>query len=152
MIPLLWSVFMIKPFWMVYEIKCALNENTWNIFGGASCALNTTRRKQERQHCDIRWRQRAPVGVIFSQTANHVWLRYDSAAVFLWPTFVLEGWQDFKKNWGCTVVWWLASQQKGFWFESRLGPFCVEFACSPRECVGSLQVLQLPPSVQKHAC
>ena len=34
---------------------------------------------------------------------------------------------------------------KGSWFNSRLGPFCVEFACSPR-------VLRLPPTVQKHAC
>lgn len=29
-----------------------------------------------------------------------------------------------------------------------LGPFCVEFACSPCVIVGSLQ---LPPTVQKHA-
>ncbi|KAF7645271.1 hypothetical protein LDENG_00207150 [Lucifuga dentata] len=28
---------------------------------------------------------------------------------------------------------------------SPTGPFCVEFACSPRVCVGSLQVLRLPP-------
>ena len=32
-----------------------------------------------------------------------------------------------------------------------LGPSCVEFACSPCVGVGSLQVLQLPPTVQKHA-
>jgi len=53
---------------------------------------------------------------------------------------------------GGVVVSTIASQQKGSWFESRMGPFCVEFACSPRVCVGSLQVLQLPPTVQKHAC
>ena len=26
----------------------------------------------------------------------------------------------------------VVSQQKGSWFESRLGSFCVEFLCSPR--------------------
>ncbi len=48
---------------------------------------------------------------------------------------------------------WLSSQhcclkQEGSGFESRfwvlipaaVGPFCVEFACSPRVCVGSLWV------------
>uniref|UniRef100_A0A3Q4MHR7 RING-type domain-containing protein n=1 Tax=Neolamprologus brichardi TaxID=32507 RepID=A0A3Q4MHR7_NEOBR len=30
------------------------------------------------------------------------------------------------------------------------GSFCVEFACSPRVCVGSLRVLRLPPTVQRH--
>ena len=30
------------------------------------------------------------------------------------------------------------------------GSFCVEFACSPRICVGSLWVLRLPPTTQKH--
>jgi len=34
----------------------------------------------------------------------------------------------------------------------RLGPLCVEFACSPRVCVRSLRVLRLPPTVHKHAC
>ena len=32
----------------------------------------------------------------------------------------------------CTVVWWLAAQREGSWFESRLGPFSVEFSCSKR--------------------
>ena len=36
-------------------------------------------------------------------------------------------------------------------FDPHLGPFCVESACSPRVCVGSLRVLRLPPTVQKHA-
>jgi len=31
-------------------------------------------------------------------------------------------------------------RQEGFSFKSRLGPFCVEFACSPK---------LLPPTVQK---
>ena len=31
------------------------------------------------------------------------------------------------------------------------GPLCVEFACSPRVCVGSLRVLRLSPTVQRHA-
>uniref|UniRef100_A0A3B4GB83 Leucine rich adaptor protein 1 n=1 Tax=Pundamilia nyererei TaxID=303518 RepID=A0A3B4GB83_9CICH len=33
----------------------------------------------------------------------------------------------------------------------RPGSFCVEFACSPCVCVGSLRVLRLPPTVQRHA-
>ena len=53
---------------------------------------------------------------------------------------------------GCTVVSTIASQEEGSMFDPHLGPFCVEFACSPRVCVGSLQVLRLPPTVQKHAC
>lgn len=32
-----------------------------------------------------------------------------------------------------------------------LGPFCVEFACSPCACVGSLWVLWIPPTVQRPA-
>ena len=38
------------------------------------------------------------------------------------------------------VVSTVASQQEGSWFKSRLEPFCVEFACSPRVWVGSLRV------------
>ena len=52
---------------------------------------------------------------------------------------------------GGVVVSTVASQREGSRFSSRLGPFCVEFACSPRVCVGSLRVLRLPPTVQKHA-
>jgi len=54
---------------------------------------------------------------------------------------------------GCTVVWWSAPSphSKGSRFDPHLGPFCVESACSPRVCVGSLRVLRLPPTVQKHA-
>ena len=57
---------------------------------------------------------------------------------------------------GGTVVWWLAlsphskkalGSNPGWGLES----FCVEFACSPRVCVGSLRVLRLPPTVQRHA-
>ena len=40
----------------------------------------------------------------------------------------------------------VASQQECSWFEPQLGPFCVEFACSPCACVSFLQVLQLPPT------
>ena len=52
------------------------------------------------------------------------------------------------------VVSTVASQQEGFRFNSQLelGPFCVEFACYPCVCVGSLRVLQLLPTIQKHAC
>ena len=49
----------------------------------------------------------------------------------------------------------VASQQEGRRFKTSLvlglGPFCVEFACSPRVCVGFHRVLRLPPTVQKHA-
>lgn len=31
------------------------------------------------------------------------------------------------------------------------GPFCVELACHPCVCVGSIQALRLPPTPQKHA-
>lgn len=46
-----------------------------------------------------------------------------------------------------------ASHQEGPEFDSTtcLGPFGVEFTCSPRVCVGTLWVLQLPPTVQRHA-
>ncbi len=54
------------------------------------------------------------------------------------------------------VVSLVASQQEGAGIESRsthltsagVGPFCVEPACSLHVCVGSLQVLRLPPTVQ----
>jgi len=49
---------------------------------------------------------------------------------------------------GDVVVSTVASQQEGSWFESQLGPFYVEFACSPRVCMGSLHVLWLPPTTQ----
>ena len=32
----------------------------------------------------------------------------------------------------------VTSQQEGSWFESKLGRFCVEFACCTRVCVGLL--------------
>jgi len=47
------------------------------------------------------------------------------------------------------VVSTVTSQREGSRFDPHLGPFCVESACSPRVCVGSLQVLRLPP-VQKN--
>ena len=53
---------------------------------------------------------------------------------------------------GGVVVSTIASQRVGSRFDPHLGPFCVKFACSPRVCVGSLRVLWLPPTVQKHAC
>ena len=53
---------------------------------------------------------------------------------------------------GGAVVSTVASQQEGCGFVPRLArPFCVEFACSPRVCVGSLRVLRLPPADQRHA-
>jgi len=42
------------------------------------------------------------------------------------------------------VVSTISSQQESSWFEFQLGPFCVEFACFLRVCVGSLWVLRLP--------
>ncbi|MED6281437.1 hypothetical protein CHARACLAT_021607 [Characodon lateralis] len=32
------------------------------------------------------------------------------------------------------------------------GSFCMEFACSPRACMGSHRVLWLPPTVRKRDC
>ena len=54
---------------------------------------------------------------------------------------------------GCTVVWWSAPSphSRGFLVLNPAGSVCVESACSPRVCVGSLRVLRLPPTVQKHA-
>jgi len=52
---------------------------------------------------------------------------------------------------GVEVVVTVASQREGSRFNSRLGPFRVESACSPRVCVASLRVLRLPPTVQTHA-
>ena len=43
----------------------------------------------------------------------------------------------------------VASQQEGPGFDSGFSAFLVEFACSPCFCVGSLQVLRFPPTVQK---
>ena len=53
---------------------------------------------------------------------------------------------------GGVVVSTVTSQQDGSWFQSPLGPFYVEFVCFPRVHVGSLRVLLLPPTAQKHAC
>ena len=44
------------------------------------------------------------------------------------------------------VVSAVASQEGSQW----RGSFCVEFPCSPCACVGFLQVLRLPPTVQRH--
>lgn len=52
---------------------------------------------------------------------------------------------------GGVVVSAVTSQQEGPGFESIIWPFCVEFECSLCVCVGSLQVLQLPPKAQRHA-
>ena len=43
----------------------------------------------------------------------------------------------------------LCVHSRGFLVWIQAGSFCVECACSPRACVGSLRV---PPSAQKHAC
>ena len=50
---------------------------------------------------------------------------------------------DFRLH-GGVVVSTVTSQQEGSRFNSQLGHFCVEFACSPRVCVGSLWVLHHP--------
>ncbi|MED6248679.1 hypothetical protein ATANTOWER_003484 [Ataeniobius toweri] len=48
----------------------------------------------------------------------------------------------------CSTV---ALQQEGPEFKSQpIGSFCREFACIPHACVGSLRVLQIPSTVQKH--
>ena len=62
----------------------------------------------------------------------------------------ISGWDEGLH--GGVVVSTVASQREGSRFNPHLGPFCVEFACSPRVCVGSLRVLRLPPTVQNHAC
>lgn len=49
----------------------------------------------------------------------------------------------------CKNVHWLAEWGAFVAQKNVLGS--VEFMCSPRSCVGSLQVLLLPPTVQKHA-
>jgi len=52
------------------------------------------------------------------------------------------------------TAWWSSTadlQQERFQFESQLGPFCVEFACSPSTCVGSLGALRLPLTVEKQS-
>ena len=56
---------------------------------------------------------------------------------------------------GCRVVWWLAPSPHSKRVPGSTpswGLLCVEFACSPRVCVGSLRVLRLAPTLQKHAC
>ena len=53
---------------------------------------------------------------------------------------------------GGVAVSTVTSQQEGYWIESQLGAFCVEFVCVPFACVGSLHLLQSPPTIQKHAC
>lgn len=48
----------------------------------------------------------------------------------------------------------VSSQQKGLGFQSNIwpGPFCMEFACSTRVCVGSHWVLFFfPPTISGHA-
>ncbi|MEQ2303156.1 hypothetical protein AMECASPLE_013787 [Ameca splendens] len=46
----------------------------------------------------------------------------------------------------------IALQQEDPSSNPGLGSFCIEIAWSPGTCVGSLWVLQLPSSVQKHDC
>ena len=50
------------------------------------------------------------------------------------------------------LVWWLALYRRRFLVLISSGALCVECACSPHACVGPLQVYQLPPTVQRHAC
>ena len=46
--------------------------------------------------------------------------------------FLSPNYKMFFDKWaGGVVVSIVASQQQSFWFESQLGPFCGEFACSP---------------------
>ena len=80
--------------------------------------------------------------------------RYPSTASSALPNFVINFLTMVTPSGlhGGVVVSTVASQQEGSRFDPHLGPFCVEFVCSPRVCVGSLWVLRLPPTVQKHAC
>ena len=48
---------------------------------------------------------------------------------------------------GCTMMQWSAPSA-----HRKRVPGCVEFACSLCENEGSLRILPLPPTVQKHAC
>lgn len=51
------------------------------------------------------------------------------------------------------VVTTVALQLEGLELESRLWPYCVEFACFPRACVGFLRALRFPPAIPgRHAC
>uniref|UniRef100_A0A0E9X7W8 Uncharacterized protein n=1 Tax=Anguilla anguilla TaxID=7936 RepID=A0A0E9X7W8_ANGAN len=55
---------------------------------------------------------------------------------------------------GGTVLQWVAlspHSKKVLGIVSQPGPFCVEFACSPRVYVSFLQVIRFPPPVQRHA-
>ena len=70
----------------------------------------------------------------------------EHAELFYSNTLNSEEWGQH----GGSVVSTVASQQEGPGFASRSfqvvpGPFCVEFACSPRACVGLLRVLRFPP-------
>ena len=58
-------------------------------------------------------------------------------------------WPDFI----CGAARWSAPSpnSRGFQVRSPAGSVCVESACSPRVCVGSLRVLRVPPTVQTHA-
>ena len=55
---------------------------------------------------------------------------------------------NFSMRHSGVVVSTVASQQEGPGFDSQA---CAEFTCSLCVCVGSVQVLQLPPTVQKPA-
>lgn len=52
---------------------------------------------------------------------------------------------------GPTVVSAVTSHPRVSQLRFPLGLFCVRLACSPRVCAASLQVLQRPPTVQRHA-
>ena len=69
-----------------------------------------------------------------------------STVYFQFPAYESES----QGQHGGTVVSAVASQQEGSGFEFKSRCFCVEFACSPHVRVGLLQVLQFPPTVQKH--
>ncbi len=51
--------------------------------------------------------------------------------------------QNEYKSWGVVG--------SGFAPTGRLGPFCVEFVCSPHACMSFLRVLRLSPTIQRHA-
>ncbi|MEQ2309855.1 hypothetical protein AMECASPLE_002782 [Ameca splendens] len=56
----------------------------------------------------------------------------------------------FKSCMVVQLVALLSCSKKVLGSDPTLQSFCMEFACSACACVGSLQVLQLPPTVQKH--
>lgn len=75
------------------------------------------------------------------------------AVVFVSPPFCTQKWRkDWFGEWHGVLFSTVVSQQDGSRFNSCVnwGHFYVELACTPSACVGFLQVLLFPPTVQGH--